>query len=590
MNDNERRAHMLDIALDGRRIGDASVASPELDVSELLATAREFGVLAATGGQEPDEEFVQRLELRLWPEMTTEVTPIEKPRPEMSRESVRDLPFTDRRVLARTSIPHVAVWAALIALLLGSATFLLWQLAGSEDARDASSDLETASHLTPGGVSSTAANGVPEGMAMATPAHESPSAAATPVSGFLWERVVTTASDNVNMLDTFVVGDSVYWFRTDNDLNGIEAIDGKTGETLWSVPAYGNGRTLRADSYGVYYVGFSEVTTREGGGSLIVALSPQSGQERWRLEIERSRPTDTSIDDGRLYVRHDNERLTAIDTETGEILWTAGQAADSLPCGTPWTFREQQGGLPAILDDAIVTFNCDGALVGYDPDTGAELWRSSGFNWVGTFLKPTGSTLVVMSAYRWEGMTGEPGSASPDDFETFPKSRFAVYRIVAIDGADGQTLWERFVLARPQFQAATESTFAVIGSEVPAAERDSAGLPATPTPDFTGIVVAPGVENHVMGFDLRSGELLWEETLEDDTVYRTLSAWSTETGSGIAATTSNFDIIQIGPWEGGTIVDPGDRFLVVEPPLAGDFGFVAEAIDGRLVGIGVREG
>ncbi|MCC6943737.1 MAG: PQQ-like beta-propeller repeat protein, partial [Thermomicrobiales bacterium] len=550
MNDTQERFTTLDMALDQVQTGEASRPVPKREIAELLTAAREFGVVAASGGQEPHEDFVRRLEAQL----------ASRP-PARSVLHSQTLP-EPRQPGIHGGGEHAVQWRHMRVFPLVAALLVIAMLLGAVAAITQMRSPDDFPTMIPAPVF----------------AHPSGTSASEPDSGFLWERVVTTASDNVNMLDTAIAGNIVYWFRVDKDFNDVEAIDGRTGETLWRVPAYGYGRTMRADGYGVYYVGFSEVTTREGGGSLIVALSPQSGQERWRLEVERSRPADMSVDDGRLYIRHENGRLTAIDTEAGEILWTAGEGDDLAFCQV-WA---QQNGLPAILDDAIVTLDCDGALIGYDPDSGVELWRIGGFSPVATFLNPAGNTVVVMSAHRWNGMSEVPGSTSVTNMGAFSASRFAVYRIVAIDGADGQTLWERFAAARPQYQAATDSTFAVIGSEVPAAERDSAELPATPTPDFTGIVVAPGVENHVMGFDLRSGELLWEETLEDDAIYRTLSAWSTETGSGIAATTSNFDIIQVGPWEGGAVIDPGDRFLVVEPPLAGDFGFVAEAIDGRL--------
>jgi outer membrane protein assembly factor BamB len=401
-------------------------------------------------------------------------------------------------------------------------------------------------------------------------------------SSFLWEIPLTSRSGAPQSVTTVEGRDTIFRFRNDADFLGIEAIDGITGETLWSRSAYGNEESLRADRYGVYYVGFGE-TTREGTGSIVVALSPETGEELWRAEIDRY-PMESSIRDGRLYIRHSEGFVTAIDTQDGSVLWRA-QPLGNTTCGG---FSQPQSAHPSVLDDAVVVLDCDGSLVGLDPSSGDEQWRRSGFNPVATLLSPIDNTLIVMTGYRWEGMTGSPGVVADDDLETLHGAMFAVYRVVALNGSDGEVLWERYVAARPQYPVATATTFVVIGAEINAADRDLAALPATPTPDWQGTIVAPGVENHVMGFDLRSGELLWEETLEDDAIYRTLSAWSTETGSGIAATTSNFDIIQIGPWEGGAVIDPGDRFLVVEPPLAGDFGFVAEAIDGRLVGIEVE--
>ncbi|MBX3069159.1 MAG: PQQ-binding-like beta-propeller repeat protein [Thermomicrobiales bacterium] len=544
MNDTQERFTTLDMALDQLENREASRPVPEREIDELLAAAREFGVVAASGGQEPHEDFVRRLEAQLAPSPLARSVLHSQALPEPRQPGVHG------------GGEHAVQWRHMRVFPLVAALLVIAMLLGA--------------------VAAITQMRSPDDFPTMIPA---------PVfagSSFLWEIPLTSRSGAPQSVTTVEGRDTIFRFRNDADFLGIEAIDGITGETLWSRSAYGNEESLRTDRYGVYYVGFGE-TTREGTGSIVVALSPETGEELWRVEIDRY-PMESSIRDGRLYIRHSEGFVTAIDTQDGSVLWIA-QPLGNTTCGG---FSQSQSAHPSVLDDAVVVLDCDGSLVGLDPSSGAEQWRRSGFNAVATLLTPIDNTLIVMTGYRWEGMTGSPGVVADDDLETLHGAMFAVYRVVALNGSDGEVLWERYVAARPQYPVATATTFAIIGAEINAADRDLAALPATPTPDWQGTIVAPGVENHVMGFDLRSGELLWEETLEDDAIYRTLSAWSTETGSGIAATTSNFDIIQVGPWEGGAIVDPGDRFLIVEPPLAGDFGFVAEAIDGRLVGIEVE--
>jgi outer membrane protein assembly factor BamB len=612
MTDNDQTQWAaFDQALDEMAAGDDTrrgappwVPSSKGGDADLISTARHLNALHAQQGAIPDDDFVIRLEHRLMPDasaaraatdlpatvtrgwatlnplpgLPSKVTingdatnpgphpqielgdPINVASPFMVTPNQRDANAASPALAKRPlSLIAPAISMALLLALIAATGFIVWQGNGSKEPRSIAFP--------------AASDGTPVVAA----------AAATPENdGFLWELPASSEAMILGNSGFTVEGNTVYRFlRIPTEFNGIEAIDGLTGQTRWRATAYWWRDILAADGHGVYYFGFGE-TTREGTQPVLIALSPETGDELWRLDVE-DQPRNVSAKDGRLYFDTYEDDLIAIDTVKGEEVWRYEGGDHAVFRGG---YGSLPGSLPVISDHAIVMFTTDGSLVGLDPESGTEIWSSQGYTPEATFLTAAGDTLVAMSVFAWEGMTSPSGTPSPDIMETLSGARTAAFRVVGINSADGRVLWEQNVAAPIQYPAASGSTFAVIGvrlfpgeviSTMPAEERPS------PQPELDW------ASDHVQGFDVRTGELLWVVALTDEQ-YRTLSAWEDASGSGegIAATTSSGDIVPVGPWTGGHLVSPEGYMLVSTPPIAGDFGFVAMPIDGRMVGIAVE--
>jgi outer membrane protein assembly factor BamB len=544
---------------------DLRVRPPAEDtVADLASTARRLKDLFAHQRAVPDDRFVSRLEQRLMPGLAKPLTPT--PQPAMALNGhlpanpARATP-AKRRFASLTPVISMALLLALIA----ATGFIVWQGDGSEDPRSIAFPV--------------ASDGTPEAAA----------AEATPDSGFLWE--LPASSEAMMMVNSgfTVQGNTVYRFlRIPTEFNGIEAIDGQTGQTRWRATAYWWRGILAADEHGVYYFGFGE-TTREGALPVLVALSPETGDELWRLDLE-DQPWNVSTKDGRLYFDTLEDDVIAIDAIKGEKLWRhEGHSQPGYGGIAPLP-----GTRPAILDHAIALFRNDGSIAGLDPDTGAELWRSEGFHPEAVFLTPAGDILIAMSAYEWEGMTGTPGTPSPKDGETLWAAGTANFRLIGIASADGRILWEQMVAAPLlQHPAIAGSTFAFVGDEAIPVEEHNSIVPKehqpSPISEGSGHVFYLWASFSIRAIDITSGELLWTESLNGD-IYNGVAGWTSPsgTGGGMAAITSYGNVVAEGPWTGGKLDPPGDLYSVVGALQAGDFGFVALTADGRLVGIEVE--
>jgi hypothetical protein len=154
--------------------------------------------------------------------------------------------------------------------------------------------------------------------------------------------------------------------------------------------------------------------------------------------------------------------------------------------------------------------------------------------------------------------------------------------------------WEQMVAAPLLFQypAIAGSTFAFVGDEVIPVEEHNSIVPEKywPSPvGDTGHVIYQWASYNIHAIHVESGEPLWVESLNGD-IYHGVAGWTSPSGSGggIAAITSPGTLLAEGPWTGGKLDPPSGSYTVSGPVLSGDFGFVAQTADGRLVGVPVE--
>ena len=147
----------------------------------------------------------------------------------------------------------------------------------------------------------------------------------------------------------------------------IRGLNSETGETLWTVTTRGPNRARPLAHEGVVYV-----PSMDGR---VYALSVHAGSEVWTSEPVGQGALGTAAvwskgHDGkdRLFVTSSDDRLIALDAETGAYLWDRQRKSPST-----LTIEGQAGA--AVNEIAVFTGFADGTVAACAQEDGATLWQ-----------------------------------------------------------------------------------------------------------------------------------------------------------------------------------------------------------------------
>lgn len=266
----------------------------------------------------------------------------------------------------------------------------------------------------------------------------------------------------------------------------------------------------------------------------------------WQVDVGGSaeflRVALRPVGDGtRIYAASRDGKVVALDPETGRQHWKADLDME-LSAG------------PGVGDDLVVVGSADGLLVAFDAATGDERWRSDITG--ETLARPViGADVVVaqtidnrlrgLSAFdgseRWVVEQSTPiltmrGSASPIVVGTTVVAGFDNGRLVAVDLASGDVLWEQ-LLSPPSGRSDLDRL------------ADIDGLISVVGQD----VYAAGYHGNLASIAVESGQILWSR---DISTFEGVSAdWNnlytvTDEGEIIALTRRNGDEV----WRQGSLL------------------------------------
>jgi outer membrane protein assembly factor BamB/predicted phosphodiesterase len=258
----------------------------------------------------------------------------------------------------------------------------------------------------------------------------SPEAAPEPYVQRKWGGWGVTVSDG-----------KVFWTHAERFGPGasgaLEALDPKTGETIWLAPMVNN---EMAGGTPVVQDGRVFVGNGGGNGGKILAYDVVTGARLWQSSnaLGGTGGGVPSVGGGRVYVGEDNS-VVARDVVTGADLWihrstgpslqsndavtsTAAIAGDTVYMGFPdgrvtalnaasgavvWSTMLpgdiDQGGVfgsPVVTGDTVYVGANNGHVYGFDRATGAQVWDYETGAWNATGMAVTGNTLVFGS---WDG-------------------------------------------------------------------------------------------------------------------------------------------------------------------------------------------
>lgn len=260
-----------------------------------------------------------------------------------------------------------------------------------------------------------------------------------------------------------IVGDTIYVFSRQRDLELLRALDAKTGTELWqsgySAP-YGLSDPIRAHGAGpkatpLFYRG--KVYTL-GITGIVSAFEAQTGKRVWHTAEPNEHPffsaASSPIGYNNFVIAHPGnyDALTAFDTDSGEVHWVAGDpGAYASPMIAEFDGVRQ-----------VITVTQE-SVIGVSPDNGRVLWRHpwkhgvnaitpllhndmvivSGQNMGVTALRPVWRNLVWAIEVVWETQAVSLLLSDPVvvDDTLFGLSNRASGQFFAVDANTGKVLW-----------------------------------------------------------------------------------------------------------------------------------------------------
>lgn len=194
----------------------------------------------------------------------------------------------------------------------------------------------------------------------------------------------------------------------------------------------------------------------------VMAFAADSGQQRWRTELDVGVSSGLSAVAGHVYLGTRNGEVLALNQANGDIAWRARVSSEVLAPPQP----SQQ---------LIVVQSVDGTVTALDRQSGQERWVYSASQ-PSLTLRGTGTPTVI-------------------DPVTF--AGFANGRLVTLDNRNGQPLWERRI-AMSQGRSEIERMV------------DLSGQPVL-TPD--GRLFVTSYNGRLAALDAANGDVLWQREL-----------------------------------------------------------------------------
>jgi len=276
--------------------------------------------------------------------------------------------------------------------------------------------------------------------------------ASGPVVAQSAQDLINDANDPSTLL-TYGMG---YGQTRHSPLDAINAGNVSKLRPAWS---YSLGDNRGQESFPMLYDGMMYVTTHNA----TIALDPTTGKQLWKTMVEYPAETPrvaccgivnrgSALYEGKIFRTTLDAHVTALDAKTGEELWKTKSI--DFKAGYSMTVA------PMIADGVLITgvsggeYGIRGYIEGYDPDTGARLWR--------TYTVPApgepGSETWKDGGDAWErggGPTWLTGSYDPEMNTVFwgvgnasswnaglrPGDNLYTASILAIDPKTGSIKW-----------------------------------------------------------------------------------------------------------------------------------------------------
>ncbi|MFQ3595243.1 MAG: PQQ-binding-like beta-propeller repeat protein [Sphingomonadaceae bacterium] len=198
----------------------------------------------------------------------------------------------------------------------------------------------------------------------------------------------------------------------------VTAFNAETGQRLWQFRLGPRGKSARAAFGGGVSLEGERAYVTTGTG-LVVALDAATGTEVWRTDLGTPLRGAPSVGEGKVVVMSQDNRLTALFADSGEQAWQVTATLEPAGILGP--------GAPAIYQGTVIAGFSSGELFALRIENGRTVWQDQ--------LARTGRTTALGA------LSAIVAAPVVDRGRVFAVGHGG--RIVAIEVATGQRVWER---------------------------------------------------------------------------------------------------------------------------------------------------
>ncbi|MGI8643546.1 MAG: PQQ-binding-like beta-propeller repeat protein [Thermomicrobiales bacterium] len=257
----------------------------------------------------------------------------------------------------------------------------------------------------------------------------------------------------------------------------------------------------------------------------VVAFNAATGTEEWRQETRGSEASSPAIVDGSLFIGSTDGGMYAFDAETGDPLWQSGAAIlnDAFWERNENEFAPLASSTPAAGDGVVVIASSLGTVHALDSDTGETLWSAP--MPAGSLGMPVVSEDLILVAV--DGVDPSPGGdvATPVG-ELGSASAESAAMLIALDTSSGAIRWTSYYWPTDHISPAAVSDDRIYTLEGNARASKVRALgtsdgeelwshqlnsgPVEPPTVVNGVVYVGGGAGYVYAFDEVTGQEQWK--------------------------------------------------------------------------------
>lgn len=301
----------------------------------------------------------------------------------------------------------------------------------------------------------------------------------------------------------------------------VLAYDLQTGRRVWAYH-YGAPFQTSVTLVSTQTTDMAVVGTRDGH---LLALDTKTGTRRWLADLDGEMRTNAQVARGMLFVTTSNNKISAIDPASGQIIWTHGRMP---PSGLSIDGHAQA----RIVGDRVITGFSDGFAAAFALDSGEVLWsrplalHGSGFSDADADPCVMGDT-VIMASYagglyaldiadghiRWQKPLFQISSLIASDKRVMAAD--AEGRIYGLDPKTGRCTWQTTVPSAPisRFVLKGDDLVFAAGTAGLTVLNANDGKPKQSAPVGERIVADPTQVGPYLAFVSAPGQLyLWQLT------------------------------------------------------------------------------
>ncbi|MEM9739117.1 MAG: PQQ-binding-like beta-propeller repeat protein [Pseudomonadota bacterium] len=182
-----------------------------------------------------------------------------------------------------------------------------------------------------------------------------------------WSRNVGAGSSRSSALTAAPVANANHIYVLDADQR-VHALDLQTGSPVWDRRIESSNARDKVSIGGGIAIAGDRLVVSSGFGS-VTALDAETGELIWTRDTEAPMTGSPTIKDGRIFVTSNNNEVLAMSVEDGQIQWSDQAIAEpARVLGSP---------SPAAVEDIVVVPYSSGEVIAYLASNGRRLWSDA---------------------------------------------------------------------------------------------------------------------------------------------------------------------------------------------------------------------